>query len=88
MKVSKDTCSTIITPRVIALVFNTSGKFVSDLVGNKILNYSLEICRDVVNADLALERGETELGDPFFAQWKKDQMQLRQHCLILVLMTR
>jgi hypothetical protein len=65
LKVFKDTCLTIITPRVIALVFNTSGEFVKDLVENKLLNYSLEICLDVVKADLALEHGEAELGDPF-----------------------
>jgi len=71
LKVSDDTClmrvrMTIITPRIIALAFNASGEFVKDFVENKLLKWSLESFRDVVKADLALERGEAELGDALF----------------------
>lgn len=68
IKISNDSClmrvkMTIITPRVIALVFKTTGEFVKDFVENKLLKWSLESFRDVVKADLALERGDAELGD-------------------------
>ena len=68
IKISEDSClmrvkMTIITPRVIALVFKTTGEFVKDFVENKLLKWSLESFRDVVKADLALERGDAELGD-------------------------
>lgn len=68
LKISDDSClmrvkMTIITPRIIALVFKTTGEFVKDFVENKLLRWSLESFRDVVKADLALERGDAELGD-------------------------
>jgi uncharacterized membrane protein len=71
LKVSDDTClmrvrMTIITPRIIALAFNASGEFVKDFVENKLLKWSLESFRDVIKADLALERGDAELGDALF----------------------
>ena len=56
----------IITPRIIALAFKTSGEFVKDFVERKLLKWSLESFRDVVKADLALERGDAELGDALF----------------------
>jgi 2-succinyl-5-enolpyruvyl-6-hydroxy-3-cyclohexene-1-carboxylate synthase len=71
LKVSDEAClmrvrMTIITPRIIALAFNTSGEFVKDFVEKKLLKWSLESFRDVVKADLALERGDAELGDALF----------------------
>jgi len=71
LKVSDEAClmrvrMTLITPRIIALAFNTSGEFVKDFVEKKLLKWSLESFRDVVKADLALERGDAELGDALF----------------------
>lgn len=71
IKVSDDSClmrvrMTIITPRIVASVFKTTGEFVKDFVENKLLKWSLESFRDVVKADLALERGDVELGDALF----------------------
>jgi len=71
IKVSNDSClmrvkMTLITPRMIALVFKTTGEFVKEFVENKLLKWSLESFRDVVKADLALERGDAELGDALF----------------------
>jgi len=69
--VSNDSClmrvkMTVITPRIIALLFKTSDEFVKEFVENKLLKWSLESFRDVVKADLALERGDAELGDALF----------------------
>lgn len=71
IKVSENSClmklkMTIRTPRIIATVFKTSGEFVKEFVENKLLKWSLESFRDVVKADLALERGEAELGDALY----------------------
>lgn len=71
IKVSENSClmrvkMSIITPRIIALAFKTSGEFVKDFVERKLLKWSLESFRDVVKADLALERGDAELGDALF----------------------
>ncbi len=71
IKVSDDSClmkvtMTIITPRIIALVFKTTGEFVKEFVESKLLKWSLESFRDVVKADLALERGDAELGDALY----------------------
>ena len=57
---------TIRTPRIIATVFKTTGEFVQEFVENKLLKWSLESFRDVVKADLALERGDAELGDALY----------------------
>ena len=57
---------TIITPRLITLVFKTTGEFVKEFMENKLLKWSLESFRDMVKADLALERGDAELGDALF----------------------
>ena len=53
----------LITPRLIALMFRTTGDLVRDFLQNKLLKWSIESFRDVVKADLALERGDAELGD-------------------------
>jgi 2-succinyl-5-enolpyruvyl-6-hydroxy-3-cyclohexene-1-carboxylate synthase/pimeloyl-ACP methyl ester carboxylesterase/uncharacterized membrane protein/O-succinylbenzoate synthase len=71
IKVSDDSClmtvkMSIVAPRIISLVFKTTGEFVKDFVESKLLKWSLESFRDVVKADLALERGDAELGDALF----------------------
>jgi len=71
IKVSESSClmrvkMSIITPRIIALAFKSSGEFVKDFVERKLLKWSLESFRDVVKADLAFERGDAELGDALF----------------------
>jgi hypothetical protein len=68
---SEDECvmkvtMTIITPRVLASVFRGTSSFVEEFLQNKLLKWSLESFRDVVKADLALERGDVELGDALF----------------------
>ena len=57
---------TIVTPRVLASVFRGTSSFVEEFLQNKLLKWSLESFRDVVKADLALERGDVELGDALF----------------------
>ena len=71
VKVSDTSClmnvrMTIRTPRIVATVFKTNGDFVKEFVENKLLKWSLESFRDVVKADLALERGDAELGDALY----------------------
>jgi len=71
IKISDNSClmklkMTIRTPRIIATVFKTTGEFVQEFVENKLLKWSLESFRDVVKADLALERGDAELGDALY----------------------
>ena len=56
-KVSETSClmtvkMSIITPRIIALVFRTTGQMVKEFVESKLLKWSLESFRDVVKADL------------------------------------
>lgn len=68
IEVSEHSClmklqMSLITPRVIAVLFRTTGELVRDFVEEKLLKWSLESFRDVVKADLALERGDAELGD-------------------------
>ena len=55
--VSENSCvmtvkMSIITPRIISLVFKTSGEFVKEFIESKLLKWSLESFRDVVKADL------------------------------------
>ena len=57
---------TIITPRIIATLFPGASVFTEDFLQNKLLKWSLEMFRDVVKGDLALERGDVELGDALF----------------------
>jgi len=56
----------ILTPRSIAFLFRGKTTFVEDFLQNKLLKWSLEMFRDVVKADLALDRGDFELGDALF----------------------
>ena len=56
---------TVRTPQVLAKVFRGASSVVEEFVQNKLLKWSLESFRDVVKADLALERGDVELGDAY-----------------------
>jgi pimeloyl-ACP methyl ester carboxylesterase/O-succinylbenzoate synthase/uncharacterized membrane protein len=56
----------IIAPRIVSTIFRSTGEFVKDFVENKLLKWSLESFRDVVKADLALQRGDAELGDALY----------------------
>jgi o-succinylbenzoate synthase len=51
------------TPRILRPLFQGTPQFVEDFLRDKLLKWSLEMFRDVVKADLALERGDVELGD-------------------------
>lgn len=57
---------TIITPRIVASLFPGASVFAEDFLQDKLLRWSLEMFRDVVKGDLALERGDVELGDALF----------------------
>ena len=68
---SKTTCvisvkMQIFTPRLLTSLFRGTPIFVEDFLQNKLLKWSLEMFRDIVKADLALERGDVELGDALF----------------------
>lgn len=67
---SKTSCTmiasiTFVPPRPIAIVFKNN-EFLKSFLVDKLLNWSLEMFRDVVRSDFALERGDTELGDALF----------------------
>jgi o-succinylbenzoate synthase len=47
---------TIVTPRVLRPLFQGTSLFLEEFLRNKLLKWSLEMFRDVVKADLALER--------------------------------
>ncbi|KAL3794676.1 hypothetical protein HJC23_010104 [Cyclotella cryptica] len=69
--VSNDSClmklkMSIIMPYVLVSLFQGMPSVVHDFLQNKLLKWSLEMFRDVVKADLALERGDNELGDALF----------------------
>ena len=53
-------------PRILRPLFRGASIFLEDFVRDKLLRWSLEMFRDVVKADLALERGDVELGDALF----------------------
>ena len=53
-------------PRMLRPLFRGASIFLEDFVREKVLKWSLEMFRDVVKADLALERGDVELGDALF----------------------
>jgi pimeloyl-ACP methyl ester carboxylesterase/uncharacterized membrane protein/L-alanine-DL-glutamate epimerase-like enolase superfamily enzyme len=55
-----------ITPRILSSLFRGTSVFFEDFLRNKILKWSLEMFRDVVKGDLALEEGNIELGDALF----------------------
>ena len=56
----------IIMPYILVSLFQGVPSVVRDFLQNKLLKWSLEMFRDVVKADLALERGDQELGDALF----------------------
>ena len=67
---SSSTCTmtvtiTFRTPRPIAMIFKNN-EFLKAFMKNKLLQWSLEMFRDIVRSDLALERGDVELGDALF----------------------
>ena len=71
VRTSEESClmkvkMSIITPRILASVFRGTSAFVEEFLQDKLLKWSLEMFRDVVKADLALERGDAELGDALF----------------------
>jgi 2-succinyl-5-enolpyruvyl-6-hydroxy-3-cyclohexene-1-carboxylate synthase len=53
-----------VIPRLLSSLFR--GTIVEDFLRNKIMKWSLEMFRDVVKGDLALEEGNIELGDALF----------------------
>lgn len=56
----------IVTPRILSSLFSGTSVFFEDFLRNKVLKWSLEMFRDVVKGDLALEEGNIELGDALF----------------------
>mmetsp|Transcript_21973 Transcript_21973/g.47724 ORF Transcript_21973/g.47724 Transcript_21973/m.47724 type:complete len:2506 (-) Transcript_21973:87-7604(-) len=56
----------IIMPIILVSLFQGMPSGVQEFLQNKLLKWSLEMFRDVVKADLALERGDQELGDALF----------------------
>jgi uncharacterized membrane protein len=56
----------IIMPYILVSLFQGMPSVVQKFLENKLLKWSLEMFRDVVKADLALERGDQELGDALF----------------------
>jgi o-succinylbenzoate synthase len=56
----------IIMPYILVSLFQGVPSVVQEFLQNKLLKWSLEMFRDVVKADLALERGDNELGDALF----------------------
>ncbi|KAL7550841.1 hypothetical protein ACHAWF_014040 [Thalassiosira exigua] len=68
---SDDSCTmklkmSIIMPYILVSLFQGMPSVVHEFLQNKLLKWSLEMFRDVVKADLALERGDQELGDALF----------------------
>jgi hypothetical protein len=68
---SEDSCvmkmkMSIIMPYILVALFQGMPSTVQEFLQNKLLKWSLEMFRDVVKADLALERGDQELGDALF----------------------
>lgn len=57
---------TFVTPRILSPLFKGTSVFFEDFLRNKVLKWSLEMFRDVVKGDLALEEGNIELGDALF----------------------
>jgi O-succinylbenzoate synthase/uncharacterized membrane protein len=53
-----------VAPRLLSSLFR--GTIMEDFLRNKIMKWSLEMFRDVVKGDLALEEGNVELGDALF----------------------
>ena len=57
---------TFVSPRILSPLFKGTTIFFEDFLRNKVLKWSLEMFRDVVKGDLALEEGNIELGDALF----------------------
>ncbi|KAL3938565.1 MAG: hypothetical protein SGBAC_006544 [Bacillariaceae sp.] len=56
-----------VTPRILTSLFRGTSVIFEDFLRNKVLKWSLEMFRDVVKGDLALEEGNIELGDALFS---------------------
>ncbi|CAJ1955113.1 unnamed protein product [Cylindrotheca closterium] len=56
-----------ISPRILSSLFRGTSVFFEDFLRNKIFKWSLEMFRDVVKGDLALEEGNIDLGDALFS---------------------
>jgi hypothetical protein len=70
-RTTEDSCimklqMSIIMPYILVALFQGIPSVVQEFLQNKLLKWSLEMFRDVVKADLALERGDQELGDALF----------------------
>ncbi|GAX16420.1 isochorismate synthase / 2-succinyl-5-enolpyruvyl-6-hydroxy-3-cyclohexene-1-carboxylate synthase / 2-succinyl-6-hydroxy-2,4-cyclohexadiene-1-carboxylate synthase / O-succinylbenzoate synthase [Fistulifera solaris] len=57
---------TLVPPALLKPLFHGAWIFLEDYLRDKLVQWSLEMFRDVVKADLALERGDLELGDALF----------------------
>jgi 2-succinyl-5-enolpyruvyl-6-hydroxy-3-cyclohexene-1-carboxylate synthase len=57
---------TVIAPRILSSLFKGTAGFFDDFLRNKLIKWSLEMFRDVVKGDLALEEGDVQLGDALF----------------------
>jgi uncharacterized membrane protein len=55
-----------VSPRILSSLFRGTSVFFEEFLRNKVLKWSLEMFRDVVKGDLALEEGNVELGDALF----------------------
>jgi len=58
---------TLVAPRILANLFPGASVFLEKFLQDKLLKWSLEMFRDVVKGDLALEKGDVELGDALFS---------------------
>jgi 2-succinyl-5-enolpyruvyl-6-hydroxy-3-cyclohexene-1-carboxylate synthase len=56
----------LVPPALLKPLFHGAWIFLEDYLRDKLVQWSLEMFRDVVKADLALERGDLELGDALF----------------------
>ena len=54
------------------------GELVKDFVESKILKWSMESFRDVIQADLALERGDAGLGDALFGAVEGREIKIQE----------
>lgn len=53
----------IVPPRLLQPIFQGTSVFLEEFLREKLVKWSLEMFRDSVKADLAVERGDVELGD-------------------------
>ncbi len=68
IKTSEESCLMrvkidVLVPPILAAMYRTIDELARDFIEQKLLKWSLESFRDVIKADLALERGDKDLGD-------------------------